>query len=89
MTQDSGYVHTREMQNSPTGNVLAVRLRAARERASLSQQVLATRAGISMSTLSRIESGEDAKLSILTAIAEALGVTVIDLISEETSEASS
>ena len=42
-----------------------------------------------MSTLSRIESGEDAKLSILTAIAEALGVTVIDLISEETSEASS
>lgn len=59
----------------------ASRIRSERERAALSQQVLATRAGISLSTLSRIEQGDDVKYSTLEAIANVLGVSVADLVS--------
>ena len=54
----------------------------AREAAGLTQQVLATQAGLSIRTLSRIEDGEDTKVSTLAAIADVLGIPVADLIPE-------
>lgn len=55
---------------------LPERIKAARERAGLSQQVLATRAGIGMRTLVRIEAGEDVRYSTLVALANALNLEV-------------
>jgi transcriptional regulator with XRE-family HTH domain len=59
----------------PTNRVLRARLAAG-----LTQQVLATRAGLATRTLARIEDGEDTKVSTLAAIAEVLGVELGDLI---------
>jgi len=59
---------------------LPIRLKAARERAGLSQQVLATRAGIGMRTLARIEAGEDVRYSTLVALATALDIDVSTLV---------
>ena len=56
-------------------------IRARRESAGLSQQALATRAGIAIRTLARIEQGEDMRLGTLTQIAQALDVPVADLLS--------
>ena len=55
-------------------------VRAAREAAGLSQQTLATRAGIALRTLVRVEQGEDTKVGTLIAIANALGTTAADLL---------
>ncbi len=61
---------------------LAARLRELREAAGVSQQELAFRAGLSIGVIARIEQGkkEDPKLSTVTALAEALGVGVGDLV---------
>jgi len=56
------------------------RVRDARLRAGLSQQSLATQAGLATKTVQRAEQGEDTKLSTLAAIADVLGVGVADLI---------
>jgi transcriptional regulator with XRE-family HTH domain len=57
---------------------LGARLRALREAAGLSQQEVATRAGISLSVVFQLEQGKrkDPKLSTLVALAEALGTDV-------------
>lgn len=56
----------------------------------MSQQVLATRAGIALRTLSRIESGEDMTVGTLSAVAVALDLSIPDLFgpSEPTEAAS-
>jgi transcriptional regulator with XRE-family HTH domain len=61
---------------------LAERVRQARERAGLSQQALAVRAGLSLSALVKIEGGrnEDPRLSTVRALSAALGVAIDDLV---------
>jgi transcriptional regulator with XRE-family HTH domain len=66
-------------------------VRAARQRAGLTQQDLAVRAGLAIRTVARIEAGEgsgEPYLSTLTAIADALGVPVIDLVGDPAQRAS-
>lgn len=58
-------------------------VRQCRESAGLSQQVLATKAGVALRTLARIEAGEDMRLGTLVAIADALGVPATDLVATE------
>lgn len=58
-------------------------IKAARINLELSQQVLATRAGIALRTLSRIESGEDMNTATLSALAGALGLSIADLLAEQ------
>jgi transcriptional regulator with XRE-family HTH domain len=55
-------------------------VKAEREAAGLTQQALATTAGISMRTLARIEAGEDCNVSTLAALADALDIPVARLI---------
>lgn len=66
----------------------ATRVRAQREAAGLTQQTLATRAQISLRTLSRIEGGEDCTVSTLARIAKALDIPLGQLV-DEPSEAAS
>jgi transcriptional regulator with XRE-family HTH domain len=65
------------METQLGGNVKALR-----EAAGLTQQQLATKAGLSMSGLGTIEQGKkpDPRLSTVVALANALGVTVDELI---------
>lgn len=44
--------------------------------AELSQQTLATRAGVALRTLTRVEQGEDTRFGTLAALAAGLGVDV-------------
>ena len=60
----------------------AERIRRRREAAGLNQQILATNAGIALRTLNRIEAGEDARLTTLARIANALGCTVSELLAD-------
>lgn len=53
---------------------VAFRLRAVRERSSLSQQDLADMANVSRNTVSKLENTNDAKLSTILALSAALGV---------------
>lgn len=62
-------------------------VRTRRVEAGLSQQSLATRAGLSLRTLSRIEAGEDCTVSTLASLADALGITTADLLGTEVVEA--
>jgi len=57
-------------------------IRAARQRAGITQQALAERAGLALKTLSRIENGEDMNLSTLTAIAAALDIPLGELVDQ-------
>lgn len=54
-----------------------------RERAALTQQELASKAGLSIRTLAYIEAGRDAKATTLQKIAAALDVSLTDLFTEE------
>jgi transcriptional regulator with XRE-family HTH domain len=56
--------------------LISVRLKTLRERAELTQQDLAVKAGLSVAVVSQIEQGKiaDPRLSTLRALAEALGV---------------
>ena len=58
-------------------NQIASRVRQYREAAHLSQQELATKAGLSISVVSQIEQGNiaDPRVSTVTALADALGVS--------------
>lgn len=59
------------------------RVREVREKAGLSQQTLAERAGLAIRTVSALENGVvDVRLSTMKAIADVLGVSVTDLIDE-------
>jgi len=64
--------------------VNARRLRQLREDMGYSQEELAQRAGLKSGTIYKMESGKNNNpgLQTLTAIAKVLGVSVIDLISE-------
>jgi transcriptional regulator with XRE-family HTH domain len=61
------------------------KIRALRAKLNLSQQAVATAAGLSVSVVSQIEQGTntDPKLSTITALAGALGVTIDELTREE------
>jgi transcriptional regulator with XRE-family HTH domain len=60
------------------------KLKELRKAADLTQQQLANRAGLSMTAVVHIESGriKDPRMSTLKAIAQVLGVTVNDLITD-------
>jgi transcriptional regulator with XRE-family HTH domain len=68
-------------------SVLARRVKQLRETAGLSQQALATRAGLSISAVFQIEQGSknDPRVSTVKALADALGVAVDDLLTERPS----
>jgi transcriptional regulator with XRE-family HTH domain len=65
---------------------IAARLKALRERVGLSQQELATRAGVSVAMVFQLEQGrrKDVKLTTLVALAEALGIDPGQLTAELT-----
>ena len=63
------------------------RLRAARQAKGLTLEEVATRAGMSVSTLSRLESGKrQASLELLVPVTRQLGVRIDDLIREESAD---
>lgn len=64
---------------------IGARIRASRKAEGLSQEGLARRADTSLNVISRLERGEigDPHVSTLTRIADALGTTVSELLSEE------
>ena len=70
-------MHKRITKRSVPG--LAERLLSLREGRSLSQQVLATRAGISIPRLAEVERYSTATTETLTLLARALGVSVDEL----------
>lgn len=67
-------------QTTDTPAQFGALVRRARENAGKTQQSLAEQAGISLRTLSRIESGEDTLVGTLSAIAAALDMPVADLL---------
>lgn len=69
-----------DMQD-PASTEIGTKVRKARESAGLSQQTLATKAGVAIRTLIRIEQGEDTKVGTLTLVSTALGLPVADLVS--------
>src|SRR5258707_1119851 len=74
-----------DLMNRKELSGLGKRLKEVREAAGLSQQALAVRAGLSISVVSRLEQGaqDNPRLHTIKAIADALGVTVDDLLREE------
>lgn len=61
------------------------RVRAKRQALDLTQEALARRAEVSLNLINRVERGEtrDPHISTLSSIAEALGVSVAELLAEE------
>lgn len=49
----------------------------------MTQQALAEDAGVALRTLVRIEQGEDVRLGTLTALADAFGITVSELLADD------
>ncbi len=66
------------------------RLKELRKAAGLTQQALATKAGLSMSAVIHIEAGRipDPRVSTMKAIARALGVSVDELLADDEGAAS-
>ena len=62
-----------------SSDVLVPRLRAVRQRVALSQEELAARAGVSRTTIIKLEAGRDAWPKTVRALAKALGVKPEDL----------
>jgi transcriptional regulator with XRE-family HTH domain len=60
------------------------RVKHARQTSGLTQQALASKAGVSIRTLSLIETGEDTKVSTLVAIATALDLSIVELLEADT-----
>lgn len=67
------------MQNSALAD-LGTAVRAKREAQGLSQQALATRAGVATRTLINVEQGKDARFGTLVQLAAALDTTVASLL---------
>ncbi len=86
MTVNVWRVTVRHMTDLPHGEFVGRRIRQARTDRGESQQALATRAGIGIRTLTRVEQGEDVRLGTLRALAEALGLTVPELLDYESAE---
>jgi transcriptional regulator with XRE-family HTH domain len=65
--------------------IIATRVKGLREKAGMSQQELAVKAGLSVSVVSQIEQGrkEDPRMSTVRALAQALGVPSDALMDEE------
>lgn len=63
-------------------------LRTRRLALGLSQQALATKAGVATRTLARIEGGEDVRLGTLVLLATALDTTAADLLTPQAEVAS-
>jgi transcriptional regulator with XRE-family HTH domain len=65
--------------------LIATRLKTLREKAEMSQQQLATKAGLSISVVAHIEQGKkpDPRMSTVRALAQALGVSSDALMNEE------
>lgn len=63
-----------------TASTLATRLREKRDAAGVSREKLAAKAGVSLSTVLRIEQGSGAHLSSLRKIAGALEVPLSELV---------
>lgn len=60
---------------------LGKNLRAARERAELTQEAVGQRSGVHPTEVSRIEAGKrDPRIATVEALAEAVGVSVSDLL---------
>lgn len=59
---------------------LGTRLRHLRQAADLTLEELASRSGVSFSTVCRIEAGGDARVSTIEALAQALGVRASQLL---------
>lgn len=70
------------VQDPSSSSKIGPTLRRAREAQGLTQQTLATRAGVALRTLIRIEQGEDTKVGTLSAIAAVLDIPVSDLLAE-------
>ena len=68
------------MTTATSTNTIADLLRDHRKTSGLTQESLATNAGISISSVARIETGAIPKLEVLYKLAAALGVDVRDLI---------
>lgn len=68
-----------------TMSVLSNKVRALRRARGLDQRTLAERAGVSMQTVSNLETGRlrDLKVSTLAALGNALGVSSAELLSQE------
>lgn len=61
-----------------------VRLRQVRQRALLTQEQLAQRAGVAKSTVNRLEQGlQDARISTVRRLADALGVSATELLADD------
>jgi DNA-binding XRE family transcriptional regulator len=70
------------------GSVLAKRLQRLRDARKLSQEELARRSGLSVSTIRQIEQGRapDPRISTVAALARGLGVTFDALLAEDQTE---
>jgi len=62
---------------------MQVKLREWRQRRLLSQEELARKAGVGVTTVIRIEGGQGARLSTLRKLADALDVTADQLLGED------
>lgn len=67
------------MQPHSICELIAFRIRTIRSEKSMTREELSVAAGVSMRTLSRIEAGEDHKVSTLAQVARALDVNIHDL----------
>ncbi len=72
------------MGTSKEASPLAERLKKIREKAGMSQQDLAVKAGLSISSVSQIEQGKkpDPRVSTIQALASALGVDCTALVGQ-------
>lgn len=62
---------------------IADRVRDARQAAGLTQQDLASRAGVALRTLNHIESGKEPRIPTLRAIARVLDVPLTELVGND------
>ena len=68
------------MQTVPLNDHIAMRIRALRAERDLTREALSVAAGVSLRTLSRIEAGEDCKVTTLHSIARALDCPIDTLV---------
>jgi transcriptional regulator with XRE-family HTH domain len=73
------YVDVQDLSHVVTG----AKIRQRRVAAGMTQQALAEDAGVALRTLVRIEQGEDVRLGTLTALADAFGITVSELLADD------
>jgi transcriptional regulator with XRE-family HTH domain len=70
-----------DLRREDVQRALGRNLRQARERAGLTQEAVAERSGVHPTEVSRIESGKrDPRIATVEALAEAVGVSVSDLL---------